>query len=190
MICLTSHSTCFISLLRLVYIYPMAVNPDITWHTPLFCIWSGVEMNIAIVCSSTPAMKGLIKRVWPQILRSLSSGRGSASSQPDSAFTAINSATTNSSTSKKFFKGGNVTSVEAQIAEKPRRGLLQLLFGTRKDAVSPSENDAFADDVALQPMHRPRGSTCELHHDRSIGVQTVVDQYVDFHSETQSIDKR
>lgn len=147
-------------------------------------------MNIAIICSSTPAMKGLIKRVWPQILQSLSSGRGSASSQPDSAFTAINSATTNSSTSKRFLKGGNVTSIEAQTTETPRRGLLSFLFGSREhDHLSDEQSDAYADDVALQPMHKSKGSISTLHN-RTIEVQRVVDQTVDFQSETQSIEKR
>jgi hypothetical protein len=58
---LTVNSTCFVSVLRLVYIYPMAVNPDQTWHSPLLCIWSAVELNIAIICSCAPTLRCLIQ---------------------------------------------------------------------------------------------------------------------------------
>ncbi|KAK3065937.1 hypothetical protein LTR53_017869, partial [Teratosphaeriaceae sp. CCFEE 6253] len=37
--------TCLVSVLRLVYIYPLSTSPDITWESPLTAIWSCVEVN-------------------------------------------------------------------------------------------------------------------------------------------------
>ena len=68
-----SRSTCLISVLRLAFIYPIAVSPDLTWQTPLAVIWSCVETNVAIICSCIPTLKGLVQRFFPRLLDSLRS---------------------------------------------------------------------------------------------------------------------
>lgn len=121
---LTPPSTCFISILRLVYIYPMAVNPDQTWHSPLLCIWSAVEMNVAILCSCAPTLRCLVQRFWPKLLDSLaSSARRSA--RDDSAATAVGSASSLSKTSSD--KSVDVARVEpARVEEQPEVGMLSF----------------------------------------------------------------
>lgn len=76
------------SVLRLVYIYPLTVSPDFTWHSPLPTIWSCVETNTAIVCSCVPTFKGLVQRYFPKLLASIHSnkykGKAVSSSTNDS----------------------------------------------------------------------------------------------------------
>jgi len=61
-------STCLVSVLRLVYIYPISHSPDITWDAPLATIWSCVEVNTAILCSCVPTMKSIVQRCFPMLL--------------------------------------------------------------------------------------------------------------------------
>lgn len=116
---LTPPSTCFISILRLVYIYPMAVNPDQTWHSPLLCIWSAVEMNVAILCSCAPTLRCLVQRFWPKFLDSLASS-ARRSTRDDSAATAVGSTSSLSKTS--YDKSVDV----ARVEEQPAVGMLSF----------------------------------------------------------------
>lgn len=99
----------------------MAVNPDQTWHSPLLCIWSAVEMNVAILCSCAPTLRCLIQRFWPKLLNSLSSSYGSSarrSKREDSAATAVASnGTTTSSSKHSMFKSKDVAEIEAMPVE-------------------------------------------------------------------------
>ncbi|EMC97219.1 hypothetical protein BAUCODRAFT_52567, partial [Baudoinia panamericana UAMH 10762] len=65
--------TCLVSILRLIYIYPLAVSPDVTWDAPLVTIWSCVEANTAILCACVPTLKGLVQRYYPKLLDSVRS---------------------------------------------------------------------------------------------------------------------
>ena len=123
---LTTCSTCFVSVLRLVYIYPMAVNPDQTWHSPLLCIWSAVELNVAIICSCTPTLRCLFQRFWPKLLNSMASGYGSAkrSNGEDSAATAVNTDSNMSSSQHSYYKPGNISQIEAgHMSKQPKSRL-------------------------------------------------------------------
>ena len=124
---LTTCSTCFVSVLRLVYIYPMAVNPDQTWHSPLLCIWSAVELNVAIICSCTPTLRCLFQRFWPKLLNSMASGYGSAkrSNGEDSAATAVNTDSNMSSSQHSYYKPGNISQIEAGHMSKQPKSRLQ-----------------------------------------------------------------
>lgn len=78
----------------------MAVNPDQTWHSPLLCIWSAVEMNVAILCSCAPTLRCLIQRFWPKLLDSIMSTaqRSNHQTQDSAAPAAGSNATTTAST--------------------------------------------------------------------------------------------
>ena len=102
----------------------MAVNPDQTWHSPLLCIWSAVELNVAIVCSCAPTLRCLIQRFWPKFLSSVVSNysSGRRSDREDSAATAVNS---NSNVSRNsFYKPGNNSQVESGVGDKKNSGRL------------------------------------------------------------------
>lgn len=165
----------------------MAVNPDITWHSPLFCIWSAVELNVAIVCSCAPALKNLLRRVWPSILQSISSAKRSARSgtgASDSAATAINSASTIYSTKGSTLKGSHIASIEAQTTTAPKRGLFgrMLAFIGRSGGNKPSESDIPLDDDVTH-LTRNSGSPPASHKvGKSIEVQTAVNQTFDIES--------
>ena len=66
-------STCLISVLRLVYIYPISVTTDNTWDSPLSVIWSSVEANTGIPCCCVPTLKGAVVRYYPKLLESMRS---------------------------------------------------------------------------------------------------------------------
>ena len=168
----------------------MAVNPDITWHSPLFCIWSAVELNVAIVCSSVPALKNLIKRVWPSILQSFHSTKGTARSKTgasDSAATAINSASTVYSTKGSTLKGSHMASIEAQTMKAPKSGFLERVLGLfgRNDGRGRLGSDIALDDDVTH-LRRDSASPPASHTaSKSIEVQTAVKQTVDIESADQ-----
>jgi hypothetical protein len=193
-------STCLISALRLIFIYPMTKNLDQTWHSPMFSIWSAVEINVAIFCSCAPTLKGLVQRVWPQFLASIDSrygsGRGSGrgkSGREDSGATAVNS-TTSSSPKDSLDKPKDISQVEAQSPAKKAISLLgfrRSLFkpfssSTNKSLAScygsqSNDEDVLFDDMGTRNSSRGRTSTPSKGHydDMNIEVQTVVDQHVE-----------
>jgi hypothetical protein len=55
-----------VSVLRLNALIIVSRNPqDATWYGSATAYWSAIEMNLAIVCASTPALKPLIVRIIP-----------------------------------------------------------------------------------------------------------------------------
>lgn len=136
----------------------MAVNPDQTWHSPLLCIWSAVEINIAIVCSCAPTLKCLFQRFWPKFLDSLASGYGSArrSERGDSAATAVNSKSDVTASQRSLFKAGDTVRVEAGYVDSEpsgrmaaiRRNLARPLFGNRSHGSATYENIEMKDGDA------------------------------------------
>lgn len=70
---LTQSSTCIISILRLQSLYVVSVSPDITWDNPLPAIWSSSEVNVGIICSCLPTLKGGIVRIFPRLFPAVSS---------------------------------------------------------------------------------------------------------------------
>jgi hypothetical protein len=184
----------------LIFIYPMTKNLDQTWHSPMFSIWSAVEMNVAIFCSCAPTLKGLIQRVWPQFLASIdsrygsgrSSGKGS-SGRDDSAATAVNS-TVSTSSNDSIHKPKDISHVESQSPAKKAIGLLgfrRSLFkpfssSTNKSLAScygsqSNDEDVLFDDLAIRASSRRRTSspTKGGYEEMNIEVQTVVDQHVE-----------
>lgn len=59
-------STCIISILRLVSIYAVTHTDDPTYNNGLTALWSALEINTGIICSSLPTLKGLFTRYWPR----------------------------------------------------------------------------------------------------------------------------
>jgi hypothetical protein len=70
---------CVVSILRLHALIILAQHPDDpTWYSTSTAYWSAVEVNLAIVCASTPALKPLVVRIIPAFsTRSASLGYGS-----------------------------------------------------------------------------------------------------------------
>ncbi|WPH04643.1 Hypothetical protein R9X50_00753600 [Acrodontium crateriforme] len=85
--------TCLFSILRLVFIYPIASSADMTWNSPLANIWSAVELNIGILCSCAPTLKGAVQKGFPKLIESLGSLR---TSRKDSADSGSSGSTQNS----------------------------------------------------------------------------------------------
>ncbi|KAI6882543.1 hypothetical protein KC318_g15074, partial [Hortaea werneckii] len=67
------YVVCVISVLRLIYVYPISTATDVTWESPLAAIWSAVETNTGIICCSAPTLKGCIAKYFPKLLNSIRS---------------------------------------------------------------------------------------------------------------------
>jgi len=199
---LTLTSTCLISGLRLIFIYPMTKNLDQTWHSPMFSIWSAVEINVAIFCSCAPTLKGLVQRVWPRFLASIDSrygsGRGSgrgSSGREDSGATAVNS-TTSTSSNETLHKPKDISHVESQT-QSPQKKTIGLL-GFRRSLFKPfssstnrslascyggssNDDEVMFEDVGTRQSSRKGLSTPTNGHyeEMNIEVQTIVDQHVE-----------
>ncbi|KAK0251064.1 hypothetical protein LTS09_013770 [Friedmanniomyces endolithicus] len=63
--------TCIVSILRLESIYAASHSPkDISYNSSLAALWSSLEVNTGILCSSLPTLKTLVSRLFPQIFTS------------------------------------------------------------------------------------------------------------------------
>jgi hypothetical protein len=55
-----------ISIIRLYFLILVAKHPtDQTWFSGPAAYWSALEVNLAIVCASTPALKPLVVQIMP-----------------------------------------------------------------------------------------------------------------------------
>ncbi|ORY58184.1 uncharacterized protein BCR38DRAFT_527720 [Pseudomassariella vexata] len=61
---------CITSIVRLRSLLDISVSPDSSFDGVNIAIWSGVEINVAIICSSVPALNPLIKAAFPRLLGS------------------------------------------------------------------------------------------------------------------------
>lgn len=59
-----------ISILRLQSLYVVSHTDDISWNNPLPAIWSSTEVNVGILCSCLPTLKGLLNRFYPSLFGS------------------------------------------------------------------------------------------------------------------------
>jgi hypothetical protein len=63
-------------------------NPqDATWYGSATAYWSAIEINLAIVCASTPALKPLIARVIPAFATRRGTDRSHGSSKGSGTLT-------------------------------------------------------------------------------------------------------
>ncbi|KAL1795429.1 hypothetical protein ACET3X_005653 [Alternaria dauci] len=67
---------CIVSILRLHALIPLLNNPDdSTYYSAPAAYWSNIEMNLAIVCASLPALKPLIIKIIPGFSSTVQSDR-------------------------------------------------------------------------------------------------------------------
>jgi hypothetical protein len=67
---------CVVSILRLHALIVLVDHPDDnTYYSAPTAYWSAIEMNLAIVCASLPALKPLVVKIIPGFSSSLQSGR-------------------------------------------------------------------------------------------------------------------
>ncbi|KAK0337115.1 hypothetical protein LTR91_006437 [Friedmanniomyces endolithicus] len=63
--------TCIVSILRLESIYAASHSlKDTSYNSSLAALWSSLEVNTGILCSSLPTLKTLLSRLFPQIFTS------------------------------------------------------------------------------------------------------------------------
>ncbi|KAM0714444.1 hypothetical protein Q7P37_010231 [Cladosporium fusiforme] len=78
--------TCIVSVLRLVWIYPISITKDVTYESPLSALWSNVELNVGILCSCLPTLRSCMTRLFPGLFPPNASDHGIPSeTKPDSS---------------------------------------------------------------------------------------------------------
>lgn len=77
--CLSSHSTCIISVYRITTLSAAANSTDSTWDNVDAAVWSLLELSIGVLAACLPTLKPLFALALPRLFRStlanLSSGR-------------------------------------------------------------------------------------------------------------------
>ena len=78
--------TCIISILRLPSLYAISKATDISYSNSLAALYSNMEVNVGIVCSCIPTLKGCVTRIFPNLFTDLrSAGTGNRKGgKPDS----------------------------------------------------------------------------------------------------------
>lgn len=66
---------CVISVLRLSSLYTISISTDVSWDNPLAAIWSSCEVNVGILCSCLPTLKGCVARYFPVLFSSACGSR-------------------------------------------------------------------------------------------------------------------
>ena len=56
----SSASVCIASILRTLQVEPYEKSPDWTWYGPMFMFWHVIEVDLAIMVNSAPAIKPLL----------------------------------------------------------------------------------------------------------------------------------
>ncbi|CAK7206934.1 hypothetical protein SEUCBS139899_009741 [Sporothrix eucalyptigena] len=61
---------CITSIIRLRSLLSISVSPDTTFAGVDIAMWSNIEINVAIVCASVPALKPFVSKIAPKLLGS------------------------------------------------------------------------------------------------------------------------
>jgi len=61
---------CVTSIIRLKSLYIISISPDPSLDGVEIAIWSGIEVNVAIACSSISTLKPLVSKTFPRLLSS------------------------------------------------------------------------------------------------------------------------
>ncbi|CCF43882.1 integral membrane protein [Colletotrichum higginsianum] len=73
---------CVASMVRLKYLVTFVHSFDATWDNVYLVIWSSIELNLAIICGSLPALRSLFKKI-PALLKTVRSSAGGEKSRAD-----------------------------------------------------------------------------------------------------------
>lgn len=65
--CADNRSVCVTSIIRLKSLYQISKAADTSLEGVNAAIWSGIEINVGIACSSLPTLKPLLVRVLPSL---------------------------------------------------------------------------------------------------------------------------
>ncbi|KAI2484887.1 hypothetical protein Ptr902_03827 [Pyrenophora tritici-repentis] len=107
---------CVVSVLRLTSVINALKHPeDNSYYTARAAYWSAIEINLAIVCASLPALKPLIVRLIPGF-SSRNSGRGTGTGE-NSRIVTIGTRGRNTARQTREFE------LEAGVPESPRSEL-------------------------------------------------------------------
>jgi len=100
---LTPRSTCIVSVLRLVWLYPISITKDVTYESPLSALWSNVELNVGILCSCVPTLRSCMTRLFPSLFSPTASSHGTQhETKPDASASETKRMTIQEITSPQF----------------------------------------------------------------------------------------
>ncbi|KAK3643569.1 hypothetical protein LTR56_010079 [Elasticomyces elasticus] len=78
--------TCIVSILRLASIYALTHSVDTSYNGALAALWSSLEVNTGILCSSLPTLKTLVSRAFPHLFTSYHRSHPSGALDPKATF--------------------------------------------------------------------------------------------------------
>ncbi|WQF88438.1 Putative extracellular membrane protein, CFEM [Colletotrichum destructivum] len=73
---------CIASMVRLKYLVTFVHSFDVTWDNVNLVVWSSIELNLAIICGSLPALRSLFKKI-PALLKTVKSSAEGEKSRAD-----------------------------------------------------------------------------------------------------------
>ncbi|KAI1852178.1 hypothetical protein JX265_013031 [Neoarthrinium moseri] len=71
---------CVTSIVRLKSLLTISVSNDSSFDGVDIAVWSGIEINVAIICASVPALKPLVNSLFPKLLGSTPRSKGQSRS--------------------------------------------------------------------------------------------------------------
>lgn len=83
-------SVCIVSIVRISALTELTSHNDDTRYNSPAAIWSSIEANVAIICSSLPPLRPLIVRLLPSSLRTSSASEQERPVRPYSSFVGNN----------------------------------------------------------------------------------------------------
>ncbi|KAK5682121.1 hypothetical protein LTS10_005246 [Elasticomyces elasticus] len=70
--------SCIVSILRLPSLYAISKATDMSYSNSLAALYSNMEVNIGILCSCIPPLKGLVNHISPKLFRDVRNSAGTA----------------------------------------------------------------------------------------------------------------
>ncbi|USW51811.1 hypothetical protein Slin15195_G051300 [Septoria linicola] len=155
-------AVCVISVMRLSSLYAISVSTDVSWDNPLAAIFSSCEVNVGILCSCLPTLKGCITRYFPRLFSSASGSRptGDFAGLELSGRGRKNQASCHISATRSMNRETNETPMEKFSRMTHRLGR------NEKDIEEVSSEDSMSYHGRLTPTDRGHG----------IHVTTIVEQ--------------
>ncbi|KAF6813865.1 integral membrane protein [Colletotrichum plurivorum] len=143
---------CIASMIRLKYLVSLAHTFDATWDNVDVVIWSSIEVNLAIMCGSLPALRPLFKKIpalFSNALGTVRSGTSRRSGAPTPSAKASNHSRPSCAMSAES------SPRRPMLAEAQRRGFgsgstVKVSHSTAEDRLDLEEGTGSRDDLERQ----------------------------------------
>ncbi|UNI23963.1 hypothetical protein JDV02_009748 [Purpureocillium takamizusanense] len=146
---LTGALVTLISILRLNSLKTFANTTNPTWDQWLLVLWSTIEINTGIICTSLPAVRLMLLRLFPRMLGTITSSMSKSRTHHESASgeTAAAAAGNNDDTGHEMMNPPGSSAGASDHTHVSTLTLLPPLNVTKVDSRSPLFQDVKSTDV-------------------------------------------